>query len=216
MSWLLSKVFGGGAPKTPEKADGKYDDDQDEEEQQAAPPTLSDDPVDYSSLTFSSHEELCRASITFSRWTSDQAPLSVKSRHALLVLLRLNDSYDSELRIYLTAGEPAVVTPVTGQLWYDVVKVEHALLFGVVQGPSRVFFHCRFHDAEEEKSAILHLSIAVWEHAQQDSFTKSIKDTKWSTTHSPHTTTSTLTQHPHLHVLSSSSLILPSHLCFPV
>ena len=187
MSWLLSKVTGGllgggGAPKTPEKADTKYDDPEDDEhepEPEPEPSTSVDAPVDYSSLSFSTHDELCRASISFSRWMGEGLPLSVKSRHALLVLLRQPRSFNSELRVYLSAAEPVLVTPVTGELWYDVVKAQHALMFGVVQSSQRLFFHCHFHDVEEERTALLNLSVAVWEHAQQDSFTKSVKQTKW-------------------------------------
>ena len=215
MSRLLSKVTfgllgGGGAPKTPEKADAKYDDPADDEEDEAEPePSTSDVPVDYSSLTFPSHEELCRASITFSRWMGEGVPLSVKSSHALLVLLRQPQSYDTELRVYLSADRPVIVTPVTGELWYDVVKAQHAMMFGVVQQSQRLFFHCHFHDAEEEKTAVLNLSVAVWEHAQQDSFTKSVKQTKWS----PHSTHSLLQRTPRFLsstlTCSSPSLLSP-------
>ena len=216
MSWLLSKVTGGllgggGAPKTPEKADAKYDEPEDDEDDAEAAAPTSDEPVDYSSLTFPSHDELCRASITFSRWMGEGVSLSVKSRHALLVLLRLPKSYDSELRVYLSADKPVIVTPVTGELWYDVVKAQHALMFGVVQSSQRLFFHCLFHDEEEEKTAVLNLSVAVWEHAQQDSFTKSVKQTKWYTHSAQHSTaqhTHTAAPHP-LPPLSTLTCSLP-------
>ena len=194
MSWLLNKVTGGllgssGSPaKQPEQNDDKYDEEEEEDDttttqQPASAQTSSapdaDTPQDYSSLTFEDAEELCRASITFSRYTAPNQPLSTKSNHALLVVLRTPHSFDSTLQIYTTPGRPVLVQPITGQLWYDVVRREHAMLFGVVQGGSMLVFHCRFHDAEEEKTVALHLSVCVWESAQQENFYKSVKQTQW-------------------------------------
>ena len=186
MSWLLNKVTGGllgssGSPsKQPEPTDDKYDDEEEDDnnEQQPSSAPDADEPQDYSSLTFE-EEELCRATITFSRYFAPNQPLSVKSNHALLVILRTPDSFDSTLHIYTAPTRPVIVQPITGQLWYDVVKREHALLFGVEQSGAVHVFHCRFHDAEEEKIVGLHLSVCIWEHAQQDSFKKSVKQTQW-------------------------------------
>ena len=185
MSWLLSKVtgglIGGGSAKAAAQKTSRDDEDDrevDEEDENKEEEDASDCPIDYSTLSFPSHDELCRASITFSRWSPD-APLSIKSRHALLLLLRVRDTFDSELRVYLTADKPALVQPLTGALWFEVRRHEHALLFSVVQGAQRLVFHCRFHDAKEETAVALQWSVAVWEHAQQDSFTKSVKQEAW-------------------------------------
>ena len=188
MSWLLNKVTGGllgssGSPsKQPQQNDDKYDDEDEEDDNSQQPASTSapdaDEPQDYSSLAFD-EEELCRASITFSRYFAPNQPLSVKSNHALLVILRTPDTFDSTLHIYTSPARPVIVQPITGQLWYDVVRREHALLFGVKQGDAMHVFHCRFHDTEAEKTVALHLSVAVWEHAQQDSFNKSVKQTRW-------------------------------------
>ena len=191
MSWLLNKVTGGllgssGSTAQPaQQPDSKYEDEEEEEdssEQQqpaaSSPAVDVDSPQDYSQLTFD-EEELCRASITFSRYLSPSEPLVVKSNHALLVILRTPNTYDSTLYVYTSPSRPSIIQPITGALWYDVVKRDQALLFGVVQAGAMHVFHCRFQEAEDAKVAALQLSVAVWEFAQQDSFKKSVKDTLW-------------------------------------
>ena len=137
------------------QSDNKYEEEEEEydSEQQSTSAILRltptpTTPQDYSSLTFD-EEELCRASITFSRYFSPSQPLSVKSNHALLVILRTPDTYDSTLYVYTShPPAPPSSSPSPAQLWYDVVRARACAAVRSGAGRSAMHvFHCRFHDA---------------------------------------------------------------------